>query len=60
MNRQQAADAAGTAGLLLRVAGNDTLHPAVTAISQSAAPGQTVPAGTVITVEFADHRADDP
>ncbi len=59
MNRQQAADAAGKLGLYILVTGNEDLSPTVTAASQSIPSGETVPAGTSITLHFIDTAARD-
>ena len=59
MNRQQASDAAGAAGLYILVAGNSEVSPQVTAVSQSEAPGTRVSVGTTIRLEFADSYAAD-
>ena len=57
MQRQQAADAAASAGLFLLVAGNDSLDPAV--INQSVAAGSSVARGSTIELTFADNSASD-
>ena len=59
MQRQQAADAAASAGLFLLVAGNDSLDPAVTVIKQSVAAGSSVARGSTIELTFADNSASD-
>lgn len=59
MNRQQASDAALAAGLYILVAGNDGIAANVTVQSQSVAPGETVPMGTTIRLEFIDTQAAD-
>ena len=59
MNRQQAADAAGNAGIYIRVAGNNSLEPAVTVIKQSVAAGAEVPKGCTVELTFTDNSASD-
>lgn len=59
MNRQQAGDAASWAGLYILVAGNPNISPAVTVTAQSIPPGESVPLGTTIRLEFADTKAAD-
>ena len=59
MNRQQAADAAGNAGIYIRVAGNNSLDPAVTVIKQSVAAGAEVPRGCTVELTFTDNSASD-
>ena len=59
MNRQQASDAAGTAGLNILVAGNNSTEPNVTVTAQSQPKDSQVPEGTTIRLEFADTKAAD-
>ncbi|MDD6200303.1 MAG: penicillin-binding transpeptidase domain-containing protein [Firmicutes bacterium] len=59
MNRQQAGDTASQAGVYILVAGNPNISPSVTVTAQSVPPGETVPAGTTIRLEFADTKAAD-
>ena len=59
MNRQQAADAAGSLGLYILAAGNQTVSPAVTATGQSEPKDTRVPRGTTITLTFTDTSARD-
>ena len=59
MNRQQAADEAGKLGLYILVTGNDGISAGVVVTSQSVNPGETVPSGTTITLEFTDTGARD-
>jgi len=59
MNRQQAAEAAGTLGLYLLVTGNTDLSPKVTVTAQSIPKQTQVPVGTTITLEFTDTTARD-
>ena len=59
MTRQQASDAAGALGLYILVTGNTDISPTVTVTAQSQAPGERVPAGTTITLEFTDTTARD-
>ena len=54
MNRQQASDAAGKLGLYILVTGNDGISPTVTVAAQSLPKDTLVPAGTTITLTFAD------
>ncbi len=57
MNRQQVSDAALSLGLNVQISGNDTVAPTVTVITQSITPGDTVPLGTTIKLEFTDTKA---
>ena len=59
MHRQQAAEAAGKLGLYVLVTGNQTLAPNVTVTAQDIEKDTLVPAGTTITLEFADTAAKD-
>ncbi len=59
MNRQQAADAAGTLGIYILVAGNTEVSAEVVVTAQSVAPGTQVPLGTTITLTFTDTTARD-
>ena len=59
MNRQQASVAAGKLGLYILVTGNDEISSAVTVTAQDISPGQSVPVGTTIKLEFADTKAAD-
>ena len=59
MNRQQASDAAGALGLYILVTGNDEISTGVTVTAQSVPKDTEVPAGTTITLEFADTAARD-
>lgn len=59
MNRQQASDAAGAAGLYVLVAGNDSVEPNVVVTAQSVPQGTQVPLGTTIRLEFTDTQAVD-
>ncbi len=54
MNRQQAADAAGSLGLYILPEGNLELKPSVVAAAQSYPKDTKVPVGTTITLQFAD------
>ena len=54
MNRQQASDAAGKLSLYILVAGNDEVSPTVTVMTQSLPKDTQVPAGTTVTLTFAD------
>ena len=53
---QQAADAAGAAGLYILVAGNNTVAPYVTATAQSVPKDTLVAVGTTVQLEFTDTR----
>ena len=59
MNRQQASDAAGKAGLYILVTGNTSIDTRVTVITQSVEKGTLVPVGTTIRLSFADTKAAD-
>ena len=59
LNRQQASDAAGTAGLYILVSGNSGLDPAITVVKQSVSAGTAVTKGTIIELTFTDTRASD-
>lgn len=59
MNRQQASDAAGAAGLYVLVTGNDSVEPNVVVTAQAVEPGTQVPLGTTIRLAFADIQAAD-
>ena len=57
--QQQASDAAGALGLYILVTGNDEISTGVTVTAQNVAKDTEVPAGTTITLEFADTAARD-
>ena len=59
MHRQQANDAAGLLGLYILVAGNQEISPKVTVTAQNYEKDTLVPAGTTITLTFADTTARD-
>ena len=59
MNRQQASDAAGVAGLYMLVDGNTDLSIHVKVIWQDIQKGTQVPVGTMVTLKFADTKAAD-
>ncbi len=59
MNRQQASDAAGAAGLYILVSGNNSLDVNVIVTAQSVPKDTEVPTGTTITLEFTDTQARD-
>ncbi len=59
MNRLQATQAAGAAGLLLQFTGNGSADPDVTVTAQSIPKDTTVPMGTTVTLEFTDTKAAD-
>ena len=59
LNRQQANDLAGNAGLLLEINGNGALLPTVIVTAQSIPKDTVVPGGTTITLTFTDTAARD-
>ena len=59
MNRQEAADAAGVAGLYILVTGNESIAPNVTVTAQNYEEETEVPRGTTITLTFTDTTARD-
>ena len=59
MNRQQASDAAGAAGLYIQVTGNTEISPNVTVTAQYTPKDMLVIVGTTIKLEFADTHAAD-
>ena len=59
MNRQQASDAAGAAGLFVLVTGNQSLDVNVVVTAQSEPKDTQVPVGTTIELEFTDTKAAD-
>ena len=59
MHRQQAADAAGKAGLYILVSGNTEISPKVTVVAQDIAPGTMVAPGTTVKLKFIDTQAAD-
>ena len=59
MDRQQAALAAGEAGLYILVSGNTEISPRVTVVAQDIAPGTQVAVGTTIKLKFIDTQAAD-
>ena len=59
MNRQQANDAAGAAGLYIQIKGNTSLDPGVTVTAQSQRKGVQIPTGSTVVLEFADTQAAD-
>ena len=59
MNRQQASVAAAKEGLYILSAGNPEISPQVVVTAQSVSPGEQVPLGTTIKLEFTDGRAAD-
>ena len=59
MHRQQAADAAGKAGLYILVSGNTEISPKVTVVAQDIAPGTMVTPGTTVKLKFIDTQAAD-
>ena len=59
MNRQQAADAAASAGLYILISGNTSLDAGVVVTAQSIPMGTQVAFGTVIELEFTDTKAAD-
>ena len=59
MNRQQASDAAGKEGLYVLISGNPEVSHQVVVTVQSISPGEQVPMGTTIKLEFTDRKAAD-
>jgi len=59
MNRQQANDAAGAAGLYIRIKGNTSLDPGVVVTLQSETKDTQIPVGTTVELEFTDIQATD-
>ena len=59
MNRQQASDAAGAAGLYILVTGNTGVSPDVTVAAQNYEKETQVPRGTTIILTFTDTTARD-
>ena len=59
MNRQQAADAAGSLRLYILIAGNQEISHGVTVTAQSIPPETEVSTGTTITLTFTDTAAAD-
>ena len=59
MNRSQAREASGKAGLYILVTGNMSLEPNVVVTAQSSPKGTKVQTGTTITLTFADTKARD-
>ena len=59
MNRSQASDAAGKAGLYILISGNMSLDPSVVVTGQSEPKGTKVQTGTTITLTFADTKVRD-
>ena len=59
MNRQQASDTAGAAGLYILVTGNQSIEPGVVVTAQSEAKNTQVPVGTTVILEFTDTQASD-
>ena len=59
MNRQQASDTAGAAGLYILVTGNKEIAPQVTVAAQNYETNTQVPRGTTIILTFTDNTARD-
>jgi len=59
MNRQQASDTAGTAGIYILVSGNTGTDPDVVVTAQDTPPGTQVAAGSTVRLEFTDTKAAD-
>lgn len=59
MNRQQASDAAGKAGLYILISGNDSVDTGVVVTEQSAPKDTQVPVGTTVRLTFVDTKAAD-
>ena len=59
MNRQQASQAAGQLGLSIIPLGSEAIDVNVTVCSQKEPPGTQLPAGSAVTLQFADPTARD-
>ena len=59
MNRQQAGDTAGMAGLSILARGNQSVHHQVVVTAQSEPKDTEVPVGSVIELNFTDIQASD-
>ncbi len=59
MTRQQASDTAGQLGLYIQVTGNTEVSPTVKVVGQNVEKDTQVPAGTTVTLQFADTAARD-
>jgi len=59
MNRQQASDTAGKAGLYILIAGNDEVASTVTVMDQSIPAGTKVKLGTTVKLTFVDTKTAD-
>lgn len=59
MNRQQAGDAAGKAGLRISITGNPETAPQVVVTSQTPAAGEQLPWGSEVILQFTDTQARD-
>jgi len=59
MNRSQAQEAAGKAGLYILVSGNTSLGPNVVVTAQSEAKSTKVKTGSTIKLTFTDIQARD-
>ncbi len=59
MNRQQASDAALSAGLYIQVTGNTDISVNIKVTAQSVAPGTQVERGTTVVLELLDTQAKD-
>jgi len=59
MNRQQAAEAAGTLGLYILVKGNTEIAPHVTVAYQSVTPKTKITVGSTVELTFTDTKAAD-
>ena len=59
MNRQQASQAAGQLGLSIIPMGSEAIDVNVTVCSQKEPPGTQLPAGSAVTLQFADPTARD-
>ncbi len=59
LNRQQAADLAGSLGLYVLVSGNPEVALTVTVSQQDRQPDTVVPVGTTVTLTFTDTSARD-
>ncbi len=59
MTRQQAADAAGAAGLYILVTGNNDIAPEVVVTAQDIVEGTEVPVGTTVRLNFTNTKVVD-
>lgn len=59
MNRQQASDTAGAAGIYILISGNTGTDAKVTVTAQDTPPGTPVEVGSTVRLEFTDTTAAD-